>query len=160
MTASRQSLDWELDSELHVRMDGCLAVKVTADQGRHERQLLPVIGTVWARKTTSASETWHRRLVSIERLKLPGVKRFDKIPTGGNWYNNDNIDNSDKLWRPLGQVGSFKNQFLLRSPWKPESRGTTRGILSSSRKRSDHSGLGGHTWFILLKFLAELISRI
>ncbi|KAK9031193.1 hypothetical protein V6N11_032580 [Hibiscus sabdariffa] len=66
----------------------------------------------------------------------------------------------DKLWRPLGQVGSFKNQFLLRSPWKPESRGTTRGILSSSRKRSDHSGLGGHTWFILLKFLAELISRI
>ncbi|KAL4341716.1 hypothetical protein GQ457_17G010330 [Hibiscus cannabinus] len=66
----------------------------------------------------------------------------------------------DKLWRPLGQVGSFKNQFLLRSHWKPESRGTTRGILSSSRKRSDHSGLGGHTWFILLKFLAELISRI
>ncbi|KAK8709449.1 hypothetical protein V6N13_060464 [Hibiscus sabdariffa] len=55
----------------------------------------------------------------------------------------------DKLWRPLGQVGSFKNQFLLRSHWKPESRGTTRDILSSSRKRSDHSGLGGHTWFIL-----------
>ncbi|KAK8487486.1 hypothetical protein V6N12_019286 [Hibiscus sabdariffa] len=69
-------------------------------------------------------------------------------------------DKINKLWRPLGQVGSFKNQFLLRSHWKPESRGTTRGILSSSRKRSDHSGLGGHTWFILLKFLAELISRI
>ncbi|KAK8554101.1 hypothetical protein V6N12_031078 [Hibiscus sabdariffa] len=33
-------------------MDGCLAAEVAADRKRNERRLLPVIGVVWARKTT------------------------------------------------------------------------------------------------------------
>ncbi|KAK8655466.1 hypothetical protein V6N13_108041 [Hibiscus sabdariffa] len=34
--ASRQSLDWDLDGELHGRMDDCLAAEVAADWGRNE----------------------------------------------------------------------------------------------------------------------------
>ncbi|KAK8476862.1 hypothetical protein V6N13_076197 [Hibiscus sabdariffa] len=33
-------------------MDGCLAAEVTADRGRNERRLLPIIGAVWAHETT------------------------------------------------------------------------------------------------------------
>ncbi|KAK8636115.1 hypothetical protein V6N13_004825 [Hibiscus sabdariffa] len=63
-TASRQSPDREPDGELHGYMDDCLAVEVAADRGRNERRLLPIIGAVWARETTSevrrGVDSWSR----------------------------------------------------------------------------------------------------
>ncbi|KAK8636114.1 hypothetical protein V6N13_004824 [Hibiscus sabdariffa] len=115
-TARRQSPDWEPDDELHGRMDGCLATEVAADRGRNERQLLPVIGAVWARETTSKArrgvDGWSRldgsgyreadastrSFDNDDRRRVwCGVKRLGKIPTGGDWYGDDNIDDGGRV---------------------------------------------------------------
>ncbi|KAK8633096.1 hypothetical protein V6N13_013950 [Hibiscus sabdariffa] len=55
-------------------MDDCLAAEVAANQKRNERRLLPVIGAVWARETTSDArrgvDDWSRLDGSGYRLSL------------------------------------------------------------------------------------------
>ncbi|KAK8530774.1 hypothetical protein V6N13_030717 [Hibiscus sabdariffa] len=55
-------------------MNGCLAAEVAADRKRNERRLLPVIGAVWARKTTLDArrgvDGWSRLDGSGYRLSL------------------------------------------------------------------------------------------
>ncbi|KAK9015768.1 hypothetical protein V6N11_006862 [Hibiscus sabdariffa] len=99
--ASQQPSGREPDDEFDGRIDGCLASEVAANRKRNERQLLPVIGAVSARETTSDArcgvDDWSRLDSSgfkdefWQRQRQPEAclvqaKRFGLIPTGEDWY--------------------------------------------------------------------------
>ncbi|KAK8630884.1 hypothetical protein V6N13_079655 [Hibiscus sabdariffa] len=98
---SQQPSGREPDDEFDGRIDGCLASEVAANRKRNERQLLPVIGAVSARETTSDArcgvDDWSRLDSSgfkdefWQRQRQPEAclvqaKRFGLIPTGEDWY--------------------------------------------------------------------------